>query len=110
MIIIILLELVIVMEGLLKTIPSICNLSIMFKFFVVMMGMVFSIHLLLMRKPIMIMICLLCLMIMVMRIMIAILLNLLPLQLLGMTMLIRGVIYYFMHVAHDKNVLCDDYI
>src|SRR3954468_19341379 len=90
MITIILLELVIVMEGLLKTIPSICNLSIMFKFFVVMMGMVFSIHLLLMRKPIMIMICLLCLMIMV--IMIAILLNLLPLQLLGMTMLIWGVI------------------
>src|SRR3954466_257895 len=91
MITIILLELVIVMEGLLKTIPSICNLSIMFKFFVVMMGMVFSIHLLLMRKPIMIMICLLYLMIMVMRIMIVILLNLLPLQLLGMTMLIWGV-------------------
>src|SRR3954447_25836687 len=92
MITIILLELVIVMEGLLKTISSICNLSIMFKFFVVMMVMVFSIHLLLMRKPIMILICLLYLMIMVMRIMIAILLNFLPLQLLGMTMLIWGVI------------------
>src|SRR3954469_2559203 len=92
MITIILLELVIVMKRLLKNILSICNLSIMFKLFVMMMVMVFSIHLLLMRKPIMIMICLLYLMIMVMKIMIAILLNFLPVQLLGITMLMWGVI------------------
>src|SRR5215203_4803934 len=49
-------------------------------------------------------------MIMVMRIiMIAILLNLLPLQLIRMTAYV-GSSNYFMHVAHDKNVLCDSYI
>jgi hypothetical protein len=58
------------------------------------------------RKLVMIKICLLYLMTMVMRIMIAILLNLLPLRLRRMTTFMWRV----MHMAHDKNVLCDSYI
>src|SRR4051812_19075793 len=60
---------------------------------ITMMSMIFSVHLILRRKLIMITICLLYLMIMVMRIiMIAILLNFLPLQLIRMTMLMWRVI------------------
>jgi hypothetical protein len=58
-----------------------------------MMNMIFSVHLLLRRKLIMITICLLYLRIMVMRIiLIVILLNLLPLQLIRMAMLMWRVI------------------
>src|SRR3954470_8790358 len=60
---------------------------------ITMMNMIFSVHLLLRRKLILITICLLYLMIMAMRIiMIAILLNFLPLQLIRMTMLMWRVI------------------
>src|SRR3954471_12214079 len=60
---------------------------------ITMMNMIFSAHLLLRRKFIVITICLLYLMIMVMRItMIAILLNLLPLQLIRMAILMWRVI------------------
>src|SRR3954468_10999753 len=60
---------------------------------ITMMNMIFSVHLLLRRKLIVITICLLYLMIMVMRIvMIVVLLNFLPLQLIRMTMLMWRVI------------------
>src|SRR3954465_13117696 len=60
---------------------------------ITMMSMIFSVHLLLRRKLIVMTICLLYFMIMVMRIlMIAILLNLLPLQLIRMNMLMWRVI------------------
>ena len=48
-------------------------------------------------------------MIMVMRILIIAILLMLPLRLIRMVILMWRVII-FMHVAHDKNVLCDSYI
>src|SRR3954468_24450138 len=106
---IILLELVMVMKRLLKTIFSICNLSIMFKLFVMMMVMVFFNPPTTDEKtnydydiP--------------------------PLfddygdenndsyfvEFAPSTITTNNYAYvgsnYYMHMAHDKNVLCDDYI
>src|SRR4051812_3842904 len=77
---------------------------------ITMMNMVFSVHLLLSRKLIVITICLLYLMIMVMRITMIAIVEFAPTTINKNDFAYVESNNHFMHVANDKNILCYSYI